>query len=230
MKKTQKKKPLKSLTKRFSIAISLLLLLDFLATVFFHTYISRYSFPHAPSSDVAIVFFHNWGQKKGLSEESWKRLQTALSLYQNKKVTHILCVGGTRPNRSQSGSQSGSQTMREILLREGLPEDKVHADEESFDTLSNCQETWKMIANKSWKSATLVSSPWHLYRILVIMEYSRKNRLAKIFATPYSLNKISTIQRAYLAWQSIHHEAIAWFLWLALSENNYQSLIKSFRE
>lgn len=218
---TQKKKQKKLLTKRLSIAIGLLFLLDLLVTLFFHIYISCYSFPKTTSSDVAIVFFHNWGPKKGLSQESWRRLQTAKNLYQNKKVTYVLCVGGARPHRHQSGSQ----TMRKILLREGLPEDKVHADQESFDTLSNCQETWKMIGSKSWKSATLVSSPWHLYRILIIMEYSRQDHAAKIFATPYNLNKISTIQCTYLAWQSIHHEAIAWFLWLTLPESTYRDLV-----
>jgi uncharacterized SAM-binding protein YcdF (DUF218 family) len=46
----------------------------------------------------------------------------------------------------------------------GVPENALRVEKESGNTLDNLREAKKIMGDEKWKSALLVSDPWHLKR------------------------------------------------------------------
>jgi uncharacterized SAM-binding protein YcdF (DUF218 family) len=88
------------------------------------------------------------------------RLGHALALYQSGVAPRIVTVGGRRPGDRFTEAGSG----RGWLVNQGVPEDRVVAVEQGGDTLQSMQALGGEFGRRGWRTAVLVTDPWHALR------------------------------------------------------------------
>ncbi|MDA7929982.1 YdcF family protein [Akkermansiaceae bacterium] len=89
-----------------------------------------------------------------------ERLNHAIELYKNGKAKFIILTGGYGKGAKHAESEVGS----DYCVRMGVPENALRVEKESGNTLDNLREAKKIMGDEKWKSALLVSDPWHLKR------------------------------------------------------------------
>jgi vancomycin permeability regulator SanA len=120
-----------------------------------------------PVGDVVVVFGAE-ARADGPSPELQARLERALELYRQGSVEAILCSGG------RTGRVSEAQTMQVALLKRGVPAEAIFVDETGCSTRCTIKAVAKQGAGR-WARALLVSSPYHIHRIVV---EARRQRLS----------------------------------------------------
>lgn len=89
-----------------------------------------------------------------------ERLNHAIVLYKTGKAKFIILTGGYGKGAKHAESEVGS----DYCVRMGVPENALRVEKESGNTLDNLREAKKIMGDEKWKSALLVSDPWHLKR------------------------------------------------------------------
>ena len=138
-------------------------------------------------------------------------------------VNHILCVGGARPRFNVFGSES----MRQFLIDEGIPAERVFLEKKSFDSRTNWHMAYKTVKSHGWDKLIVVSSPFHLHRFRQIIRDEPKKDL-KVFFSPYSLKYSQPLITYFDIWMQVHYECLAHFSQL-LPEKTYNKMIKQMR-
>jgi len=177
-----------------------------------------------PKAPVAAVLVNNFDKETGeLGPETLRRLDHVLDLYQEEKISYILCVGGARPRFGVFGSES----MRQFLIDKGIPEGRVFLEKKSFDSKTNWQMTYKTVKHHGWDKLIAVSSPFHLHRFRRIIRDDPKRRL-NVFYSPYSIKYAHPPMTYIDVWMQVHYEWLAHFSQL-LPEKMYNKMIKQMR-
>jgi uncharacterized SAM-binding protein YcdF (DUF218 family) len=88
------------------------------------------------------------------------RLEHALALYRAGVAPRVVTVGGRRPGDRFSEAGSGQRW----LVAQGLGADRVVAVEQGDDTLQSMQALGGEFRRRGWRSAVLVTDPWHALR------------------------------------------------------------------
>lgn len=107
----------------------------------------------------AIVVFGAEATPRGPSRELAARLEYAAELYRRGMAPSVLCCGG------RVGTISEATAMAQFLRTSGLPADAVLTDEHCPSTRSVLAATRRQAAGR-WSTVLLVSSPYHLHRIM----------------------------------------------------------------
>lgn len=115
--------------------------------------------PRAARRADAIVVFGAEATARGPCRELAARLDHAAELYRFGMAPRILCCGG------RSGAISEAVTMADYLLSSGLPTEAVLTDEACPSTRAALEATRRHAAGR-WDTVLLVSSPYHLCRIM----------------------------------------------------------------
>ncbi|MGD1978307.1 MAG: YdcF family protein [Akkermansiaceae bacterium] len=89
-----------------------------------------------------------------------ERLNHAITLFQNKKIDHLILTGGYGKDAPFSESEVGL----EYCVDQGIPRSKIRVERESLNTIDNLREAKTIMEREDWNSALLVSDPWHLKR------------------------------------------------------------------
>lgn len=89
-----------------------------------------------------------------------ERLNHAIELYKDGKSKFIILTGGYGKGAKHAESEVGS----DYCIRMGIPKGDLRVEKESSNTLDNLREAKKIMNQEDWKSALLVSDPWHLKR------------------------------------------------------------------
>lgn len=89
-----------------------------------------------------------------------ERLNHAIKLYKNGKSEFIILTGGYGKGAKHAESEVGS----DYCIKMGIPETALRVEKESNNTIDNLREAKKVMKSEQWKSALLVSDPWHLKR------------------------------------------------------------------
>jgi uncharacterized SAM-binding protein YcdF (DUF218 family) len=155
------------------------------------------------AAEAAIVPFSGFGTKSGVDSETHRRLSATLSLYWDKRIRYVVCVGGARP----SMGLSGSGRMKEVLLSAGIPEAAIILDLQSNDTISNMEQALRILKEQNLDSAVVVSSALQLYRIRRILAGSGFS--GRIDLAPYDYSSCNPRVTWPELWLQIHHEWIA---------------------
>ena len=170
--------------------------------------------------DVGVVFFSDFDPHGGLGEDSRRRVDHAARLYADGVVPALLCVGGHRHHPRRDGAQLMAARLRE----HGVPARAIHADQHSFDTLSNWSEAVPMLNDAGQQRPLLISDPLHLARI------------RSIAATPYPIAMSATRsipaalrEQPLHSWLLVHREWVAWATGL-LPTAWQQSLTRDWRD
>ena len=215
---------MKKILTVFGVLLLLLISLDYAAcTVYCRKVGHFFRWNEIHRADAAVVFFGDHDRHYMPGRETLRRLDHALELYREGMIDNLICVGGISLVKKRG--VSGSYMMRDYLIRKGVPGSRVMYDSVSYDSFSNWEEARRMLVSNGWKTVTLISSPFHLYRLSGIVD---ADGLVLSFS-PYSREcKVSLTAFMYQR-QWIHHEWIAYAALKLLPEQYYRKLLRMIR-
>jgi uncharacterized SAM-binding protein YcdF (DUF218 family) len=88
------------------------------------------------------------------------RLDHARRLYAERIAPVVVTVGGRQAGDNYTEAEAG----RLYLIEHGLPASAVQAVETGGDTLSSLRAVAQLARERGWRSAVIVSDPWHSLR------------------------------------------------------------------
>jgi uncharacterized SAM-binding protein YcdF (DUF218 family) len=88
------------------------------------------------------------------------RTQKAIDLYKNGWAQHLIFSGAA----ADPSSPSNAEQMREIALRNGVPDSAIALDQTSENTAENAKNVAKILLKNNWTNVILVSETYHLRR------------------------------------------------------------------
>ena len=162
-----------------------------------------------PRAD-AIVVFGAEVTPAGPSRELQARLEHAASLFHEQRAATILCSGGW------SGSICEPAAMQAALLSDGVPYTSIIVDEDGASTRQTVAAARRHGAH-TWNRILLVSSPYHMHRIL---RETRRQRVRGGIPCPAPTTPIMS-SRPHRLRQTLREVAAVW--WYALSAPRRQS-------
>ena len=204
------------------VLIVVLLVADVLACVVYYKNVQDFlsGQPRKVEADLMVVFQRNVDyETRTLGHGTIKRLDHAISLYEQGDIDWILCVGGSRPQINLYGAK----LMKDYLVGKGFDGSKVLYDSLSYDTETNWEEAIKVIEHYQFKTVIAVSSPLHVYRISQIVNL--ENVVYASYNYPFS-----SFSDYWFVCYSIHYEWIAFVLRMALPENIYYKILRLIRQ
>jgi uncharacterized SAM-binding protein YcdF (DUF218 family) len=166
---------------------------------------ARVSRPFAADVDPAdaIVVFGAEVYEHGPSPELRARLEHAAALYRDGYAPTVLCSGGI------SRGVSEPEIMRSALVRYGVPLTAVLVDESGSSTRRTIAATRRQAAGR-WGRVVLVSSPYHMYRIVAEARRQRLEAIpSAVFDTPITRRRLARVR------QELREVVAVW--WYALT-------------
>ena len=88
------------------------------------------------------------------------RLAHALELWREHVSSHVVTVGGGQPGDRTTEGAAG----KVWLVDHGVPADDVVAVTSGSDTLQSVRDAKKAMAGEGWRTAVVVTDPWHSFR------------------------------------------------------------------
>lgn len=108
-----------------------------------------------------------------LGSEVWKgeraspslnaRIQHAIELYRAGYAAHLILSGGLGAN-----PPSEAEMMRRIATNAGVPADALILEDQSHSTDENLANAKRVMDAHGWRTALIVSDPFHIYRAEII--------------------------------------------------------------
>lgn len=181
---------MKRILKILGVVVGLVLL--FIGFVFYKVY-STSTLDMASKADAIVVL--------GAAEYAGKpspvlqaRLDHAFDLFKQGFAPIIITTGGTHPGEDFSEGEVG----RNYLIKKGIPESQIIAEENSLTTKQNIMrveeilndEKLEILLGKKPEKVILVSDPFHMYRAVSIAEDAGIDAVSSPTRTsPISKNK-----------------------------------------
>jgi uncharacterized SAM-binding protein YcdF (DUF218 family) len=176
-------------------------------------------------ADCAIVLFNDFRGDWTINDETIRRCNHALSHFRNRRISAILCSGGSRPRHSTSGAR----LMAQWLSERGVPSHKLHVEVNSCETVGNIRNSMKMLHALGYRSALFMSSPLHLYRIEFLLSKKEIFQGIRVGFAPYPYKGISPEINYLEALKQTHYEWISFALYLLLPKRFYNRIIYHLR-
>jgi len=88
------------------------------------------------------------------------RLRHAKNLYEERVAPYIVTTGGNQPGDTYTEASAGVRWLTE----NGVPQNKIIAVEKGNDTLGSLRAAAEQIHDRGWRTAVIVSDPWHSLR------------------------------------------------------------------
>ena len=112
-----------------------------------------------PTSDAIVVL--GSAQYNGRPSSIFAaRLEHARALYRQGVAPVVVTVGGKKSGDQFTEAEAG----RDYLAREGIPRGHLLAVPEGVDTLQSMRDVAAVFRQHGWRSAVLVTDPWHVMR------------------------------------------------------------------
>ncbi|WP_037310436.1 YdcF family protein [Amycolatopsis orientalis] len=116
-------------------------------------------------ADVIVVL--GAAQYNGRPSEIFEaRLAKAKTLYDQGVAKTIVTAGGKRADDNYTEAQAGARWLR----KHGVPESATLPVGEGSDTLRSLRAVAEQVRKRGWKTAVLVSDPWHSFRARVMAD------------------------------------------------------------
>ncbi|MBN2175365.1 MAG: YdcF family protein [Bacteroidales bacterium] len=173
------------------------------------------------NADAGVIFFGDYIERNNFIElgpDTKSRANEAITLYQQGKIKHIICVGGYHIS-SWSGKP---HLLSNYLVQKGIPRQAITYDSLSFNTITNWAEAEKIIKRNNYHQVVAISSPLHIYRIACMV---RSDGVA--FAC-YNFNP-ATWDQYWVLYKDVHHEWLSQFMNFALSDETRNTLVFLYR-
>ena len=138
----------------------------------------------ATSADVAVVLGNRVEADGSLAPWTKGRMDAALKLYQEKKVTHFFISGGI----SKETKYPEAKGMKEYLVRNGVPDSLIVADNEGVNTYHTAVNFDDYNRIRKFNSVIVVSQFYHITRSkYIIRKMGFKGRIESAASTRYSI-------------------------------------------
>ena len=121
---------------------------------------------NAEPSDVIIVLGSGLRRDGRPGDALLRRSRWGAQLYAEGLAPIVICTGGV----GQNAVRSESSACREVLIREGVPEDAIYLDEQSRSTEENAIYAQAIMLENDWTSAVIVTDSFHMLRANWIFE------------------------------------------------------------
>ena len=156
----------------------------------------------AQLADVIIVLGSAvWpGERPSPSLES--RVQRGVALYHLGMAEHLFLSGGVGRY-----PPAEAEVMRRVAVSLGVPEQSLILDTESGSTIESIQRASSTMLEHDWKTAIIVSDPFHIYRALIMA----KDEGILAWGSPASDSPTHTIPRLRNYYTFREVAAIAWY-------------------
>lgn len=90
------------------------------------------------------------------------RCEAALEAWEKGLAGEIIVCGG----QGEDEPKPEADAMRKWLTERGVPAEKIHTDAVSTDTMENIANAAKIMGEKGWTTAAVVTSDYHVQRSL----------------------------------------------------------------
>jgi uncharacterized SAM-binding protein YcdF (DUF218 family) len=88
------------------------------------------------------------------------RLKHARTLYTEGVAKHVITTGGSQPGDQYTEAEASANWLKD----NGVPDNAVVDVPEGSDTLGSLRAAAKKAADRGWRTAVIVSDPWHSLR------------------------------------------------------------------
>jgi uncharacterized SAM-binding protein YcdF (DUF218 family) len=131
---------------------------------------------HAAAADVIIVLGAGTLKDGSPSPATIRRTRHAAALYHNGLAPYLLCTG----TYTQQHPKSEAQACAEVAQKEGVPISAIVMEENSASTEENAIEARKIMDQRGFKSAVLVTDNFHMLRAEMLF----KRQSIPVFLSP----------------------------------------------
>src|SRR5688572_1816643 len=97
-------------------------------------------------------------------DEALARYRDGVRLYRAGWAPRLIFSGA-----AWDGGHSNAEVMRTLAISDGIPESAILVDPNADDTFGNAVHTRDLMVAHGMKSASLVTSPYHLQRALLTL-------------------------------------------------------------
>ncbi len=115
-------------------------------------------------SDVILILGHSLENGEVPGEWSANRLRTGLDLYERGYAKYILVSGG----KGSKDNFPVGQSMKEWLIREGVPEHAIILEDKASNTYENILFANEILQNLNFENVIIVTNDFHMYRSMLI--------------------------------------------------------------
>jgi uncharacterized SAM-binding protein YcdF (DUF218 family) len=91
-----------------------------------------------------------------------RRSEHAAALWHQGQAPMVICAGGTGPGAWVRRSEADG--CREVLMRLGVPRNRILLEERSRNTLENARYVRDIMVPRGWRRALVVSDSYHVCR------------------------------------------------------------------
>ena len=88
-----------------------------------------------------------------------ERVYKAVELFKSGYSFYIICSGGSAHNEHCEAT-----VMANLAIANGVPTEAIIIEDKSLNTYSNIFNCYEIMKKRNWRSALVVTSPWHLKR------------------------------------------------------------------
>lgn len=117
----------------------------------------------APADAIIVLGCMPWADTGVPSDCLSARANHAADLYHKGLALHIIASGG--------GTDMGppeAPALEQVLLSDGVPRYDIFKEDQSHNTIQNLQFSEQLMAEHGWKTAILVTEPYHIRRATLI--------------------------------------------------------------
>lgn len=147
------------------------------------------------SSDVIVVLGNKVETSGQPSKRLTSRLDSAKSLYTQGIAPKIIVTGGV----GREGYDE-SQVMLQYLIENGVSPHDIYTDPNGFNTLQSATNVSKLMTEKQFHSATLVSNYYHLPRTKMLFQKAGINETYTVHAPYFELRDLYSLPREIIAY------------------------------
>lgn len=144
-------------------ALAALLLFLAVLAVLYQQVDARSKVDEARRADVIIVLGSAVWQGERPSPSLYARAQHAIALYRAGYAPALILCGGLGGN-----PPTEAEVMRRLAASAGVPADALVLDDKSHSTEESLSNAKALMDARDWRSALIVSDPFHLLRAVTI--------------------------------------------------------------
>jgi uncharacterized SAM-binding protein YcdF (DUF218 family) len=170
----------------------------------------------AAPSDVIVVLGAGTRRDGSASPAHTRRIRHGVALYKQGLAPYVLCTGGYTMNHPTSEARACST----LAVSLGVPAEAIILEEASKSTEENAIEVAKIMRERSFQKALLVSDNFHLWRA----EWLFRAYGVSVITSPAQIT-VGPLP-TQIAWQNTTREmaATAWYVFktlLGLPQTNF---------
>jgi vancomycin permeability regulator SanA len=148
-------------------------------------------------SDVAIILGNHVTPNGKPSARLQARLDRAVQLYHQGVFQHTIVSGGIDANGTDEAT-----AMKRYLVDRGLPSSKILVDSAGNNTYLTAQNTAKLMLDRRWHSAIVISQYFHIPRTRLILKRMGVATVYSAHANFFELRDIYSTAREVIGYAS----------------------------